>query len=82
MTGEELKAEWVAAEEAAKVLGTTPLNLLMHLKRGLLTGREIDGSWFVTRASLDRLVREGKAQVVKAKCPSACKEGSSGCSCS
>ncbi|WP_305044708.1 hypothetical protein [Geoalkalibacter sp.] len=42
----------VSLEEAAATLGTTTVNILMNLKRGLLEGREIEGCWWVSRASL------------------------------
>ena len=40
-----------ALEEVARTLGTTVLNLLMHIKQDRLDGREIDGKWHVTRKS-------------------------------
>lgn len=42
----------VSLEQAAEILGTTSVNILMNLKRGLLQGREIDGLWYVSRASI------------------------------
>lgn len=42
----------VNLEQAAEMLGTTSVNILMNLKRGLLQGREIDGLWYVSRASI------------------------------
>lgn len=39
--------------EVAATLGTTPLNVLMHIKRGLLAGVEKDEGWFVSGTSLD-----------------------------
>ncbi len=41
--------------QVAELLHTTPLNVLMHIKRGLLQGIEEDGDWQVERASLEAL---------------------------
>jgi len=43
----------ISLEEAAKRMKNTPLNVLMHIKRGLLCGEEINGSWFVEMTSLE-----------------------------
>ena len=73
-------AELVSIGEAAKVLGTTELNVLMHIKRGLLKGTEgPEGGWQVNAASLAALRAQGastKGQVVCAT--SHCGKG--GCS--
>jgi len=45
----------VTLGEAARELGTTELNVLLHIKRGLLAGREVDGAWHVVRTGLDTL---------------------------
>jgi hypothetical protein len=73
------KQELVAAEAAAQVIGTTELNVLMHIKRGLLEGREEDGAWYVTGESLAAFRRKsggGKAQVV---CKTGCAAKKGGC---
>ena len=49
MTG---KSEKLAVTEAAASMETTPLNIMMHIKRGLLSGEEIEGTWYVSAASL------------------------------
>ena len=41
---------------AAELLQTTELNVLMHIKRGLLAGEERDGQWHVSAASLETLL--------------------------
>ena len=48
----------LSVADAAAALKTTPLNILMHIKKGLLAGAEIDGSWFVSGASLEKFRRE------------------------
>ena len=58
--------------EAAKIMQTTPLNVLMHIKRGLLKGTEEAGQWYVEKESLETLLNQtggGKAEGV---CASGC----------
>ncbi|MDY0190574.1 MAG: hypothetical protein RBR22_07545 [Desulfuromonas sp.] len=38
--------------QAAEQLGTTPMNILMHLKHKLLVGSEEDGEWSISAQSL------------------------------
>jgi len=52
MTESTCETGMVPVEEAAAMLKTTPLNILMHLKRMLLEGKEIDGRWYVSEPSL------------------------------
>ena len=40
----------------AETLNTTPLNVLMHVKRGMLDGSEEEGGWMIDKASLEALV--------------------------
>lgn len=69
----------VPAEEAARELETTVLNLLMHIKRGLLVGREIDGVWHVTSESLTAYRQEGKGEKARVVCRSGCGANKGGC---
>jgi hypothetical protein len=58
----------------AERLNTTPLNVLMHIKRGLLQAVEEDGIWLVDVQSLDELLAKtggGKAEDV---CTSGCSQ--------
>ncbi len=62
----------VSLEETARILQKTPLNILMHIKRGLLRGVEEDGQWQVEKTSLDALMAKtggGKGHDV---CASGC----------
>ena len=52
------RKEMIGIEEAARRLGSTPLNTLMHIKRGLLKGIEVDGAWLVDRRSLEALLEK------------------------
>lgn len=63
----------------AKKMNTTPLNVLMHIKRGLLQGVEEEGVWLVDYKSLEALlaVSGGKAEVCASGCAKkhACSAG-------
>ena len=69
--------------EAAQILQTTPLNILMHIKRGLLKGTEEDGQWQVEKASLDALAAKTGGKQADDVCTSGCARKhacSAGCS--
>lgn len=60
----------LSLHEVAQVLETTPLNVLMHIKRGLLEGTEEVTGWRVSAASLERFIgcRGGrKAQLIRGR---------------
>ena len=57
--------------EAAKRLQTTPLNILMHVKRGLLKGVEEEGGWLIDQASLEAVM----LQTGGSKAPDVCASG-------
>ena len=44
--------EWIPLEAAVENLGSTRLQVMMLIKRGMLVGRETDGQWYVDAASL------------------------------
>lgn len=50
------KNDEIPINEAAGELQTTHLNVLMHIKRGKLSGGEKNGVWYVYRDSLDQLL--------------------------
>ncbi len=52
-------------ETIAEKLNTTPLNVLMHIKRGMLEGHEKDGAWLVECASLAALAPRYSFSVVR-----------------
>lgn len=69
--------------EAAKQMKTTPLNVLMHIKRGLLKAVEIDGEWQVETESLAALLEKTGGSKAQDVCASGCSKKhncSSGCS--
>ena len=68
------KNNWVSLAQAATILSSTPLNVLMHIKRGVLTGVEQEGDWLVAPDSLAVLLltrREGNAPAV---CSNSCSK--------
>ena len=67
-------AGWTPVAEAAQIMGTTPLNVLMHIKRGLLVGREQEGGWLVDPESLAALLRKREAGKLPAVCQSGCSK--------
>ncbi len=74
---------WLSLEEAAQKLGSTPLNVLMHIKRGLLVGADPEGSWVVDPASLEELLSKREDGEVPQVCKSGCGKKAGGCgSCS
>ena len=80
MTSDGSKADnWIPTAQAAKKLGTTPLHVLMHIKRGLLFGVENDGVWLVESASLEALIRKRKAGNIAVVCQSGCTKHAGGC---
>jgi hypothetical protein len=50
------RIEWLSIAAVAERMNTTPLNVLMHIKRGLLRGIEEDNAWTVEARSLDALL--------------------------
>ena len=58
--------------EAAKILQTTPLNVLMHIKRGLLLGTEEDDGWMIDKISLDALLAKTGGVKADEVCSSGC----------
>lgn len=81
MSDKEDSREFIPVEEAARVLATTPLSVLMRLRRKVLEGREVEGRWFVVRESLERLQAEGSDADAEPLCRSHCtaKGGCSSC---
>ncbi len=79
MTKQQQAGELVPIGEAAKTLKTTELNVLMHIKRGLLQGLEGAEGWQVTAASLAALVAAGPTEKGQVVCPPSCGKGG-GCS--
>ncbi|MBE0575935.1 MAG: hypothetical protein IH613_08560 [Desulfuromonadales bacterium] len=58
----------------AEMLNTTPLNVLMHIKRGLLQAIEEDGLWLVDIQSLDELIAKTGGSKAENICTSDCSQ--------
>ncbi len=71
--------EKIPLSEAATRLGSTPLNVLMHIKRELLAAEEIDGSWFVDSASLEEFLARREEAPQESVCKSSCAHKCSSC---
>jgi hypothetical protein len=67
-------AGWTPVADVAQRLGTTPLNVLMHIKRGLLVGVEQEGGWLVDPESLATLIQQRDAGELPALCRSRCSK--------
>ena len=69
------QTELLPIAAVAERMETTQLNVLMHIKRGLLKGEEIDGDWFVPAAAVDSYLKEKGAAAHGSLCKSHCKNG-------
>lgn len=79
---EDLK-ERLPISIVAEKMKTTPLNVLMHIKRNLLQGVEEDGVWMVDCQSLEVLLAKTGGSKAKDVCASGCgKKHSCGGGCS
>ena len=65
---------WLPVAEVAPMMQTTPLNVLMHIKRGLLIGVEQEGGWLVDPESLAALLGKRAAGELPAVCQSGCSK--------
>ena len=64
--------EKLAISMVAEILNTTPLNVLMHVKRGMLDGTEEEGIWMIDKASLDALMEKTGGSKADDVCASGC----------
>lgn len=79
MSDRDEYALWLSLEQAAEILGSTPLNVLLHIKRGLLVGAVPNGVWVVEPDSLSELLRRRREEGVSAVCSSGCGKKTNGC---
>lgn len=73
----EICSEYIPLEEAARRAGSTPMRLLVDIKRKFLEGREEDGEWYVTESSLKSYMEKPEAP----PCATSCAGRKSGCAC-
>jgi len=82
MVMENLK-ERLPISIVAERMSTTPLNVLMHIKRNLLQGVEEDGVWMIDSQSLNVLLAKTGGNKAEDVCASGCsKKHSCGSGCS
>lgn len=56
----------------AQKMNTTALNVLMHIKRGILEGVEEEGTWMIDQKSLETLISKTGGAKVENVCASGC----------
>jgi predicted alpha/beta hydrolase family esterase len=64
--------------EAAELMETTELNVLMHVKRGHITAEEKDGEWYINADSLITF-QENNGKKVKVHKSGSCGGCNGGC---
>jgi hypothetical protein len=64
--------KYITLEDTARLLSTTPLNVLMHVKRGLLAGVEENGSWMIDGRSLEIMLKITGGSKAEGVCASGC----------
>jgi hypothetical protein len=69
---------YVPIAEAAKLLETTEMRVLMMVKKDELQGKMVDEAWYVDRSSLKLCAKPRAADVVKPGCGGGCGGGCSG----
>ena len=75
----EAGTSFVAIAEAARLLETTEMRVLMMLKKNELQGKVEDEAWYVDRASLQLCDKPKAADVVRSGgCGGGCSGGSGG----
>lgn len=76
----EAGTSFVAIADAAKLLETTEMRVLMMLKKNELQGKMVDEAWYVDRSTLNLCDKPKAADIVKpGGCGGGCGSGNSGC---
>jgi hypothetical protein len=60
-------------------MATTELNVLMHIKRSLLDGREVQGAWYVSSESLAAFREKDGGEKIRVVCKPGCAASKGGC---
>jgi hypothetical protein len=74
------QSQWLSLEEAAQVMTTTTMNVMMHIKRGLLSARESEEGWQIDSASLLGYLDQAGDAARGALCHKSCAKGCANCS--
>lgn len=70
----------ISLEDAAEQLSSTGLRLLMLIREGNLEGHEVEGKWYISLDSLERLKGTGGTPPIQQKdCASGCTASKCGC---
>jgi len=72
------ETSFILLAEAAKLLNTTEMRVLIMVKRDELQGKMEGDGWLVELSSLQRCARPEPADIVKPRCGSGCGGGCSG----
>lgn len=70
--------DFITMGEAAAYLETTETRILMLLKQQELTGKQVDDTWYVDKASLQLCGKPKPSDFKKAGCGGGCGGGCSG----
>ena len=68
----EAGTSYVPIAEAARLLETTEMRVLMMLKKSELLGKTEDEAWYVDRASLQLCTKPKAADIITPGCGSGC----------
>lgn len=74
----EAGTSFVPIVEAAKLLETTEMRVLMMLKKKELEGKLENDAWYVDRASLQLCQKPLASEIIKQGCGGGCGGGCSG----
>jgi len=66
--------QMISITEVAERMQTTELNVLMHIKRGLLNGQEDEGKWMIDSVSLETLLAKTGGSKAEDVCASGCSK--------
>lgn len=73
------QTDLLTVADVATTMKTTTLNVMLHIKRGLLVGEEIEGMWYVQPASLSSFLNNAAGAARGSLCKSTCGHGCSSC---
>lgn len=74
----EAGTSYVAIAEAARLLETTEMRVLMMLKKNELQGKQQDEAWYVDRSSLQLCSKPKASDIVRPGCGGGCGSGCGG----
>ncbi len=81
MVNKQRAALDMSIAEVAQALGTTPVNVLLFIKRGLLVGHEDENGWLVDGESFAAFRHSEAGRDGRAHCRSACSKAGGCGSC-